>query len=143
MGFFSGLSVAYGFTHFNEKDARMYGLVLAYVKFGKIPTNRLLLLDAKSRPGILTDSHLRHVSLPGMGQSPRYLGWYVAGGLVSVALTSFPGSKLTLNQHTAALMLLPGTAFPTRLTAVGKRFCQDFLSSVGWLPSAVPPQEGL
>jgi hypothetical protein len=107
--------------------------VLANVTFGKIPINRLLVSDLTSRPGALTAliaiiavgiviavNQVRVIRKTGW--LPHYVGWYVGGGLVLVVLASLPGLTLRLHHYIIALMLLPSTAFPTRLSAIYQAF---------------------
>jgi hypothetical protein len=107
--------------------------VLANVTLDKIPINRLLVSDVKSRPGALTA--LIAIIAVGVvvalnqgrvirktGWLPCYVGWYVAGGLVLVVLAFLPGLTLRLHHYIIALIMLPGTAFPTRLSAIYQAF---------------------
>lgn len=107
--------------------------VLANVTFGKIPINRLLASDVKSRPGALTAliiivvvvlvialNQIRVIRKTGW--LPHYAGWYLAGGLVLLVLALLPGLTLRLHHYIVALILLPATAFPTRLSAIYQAF---------------------
>ena len=107
--------------------------VLANVTFGKLPLNRLLASDVKSRPGALTALIVIVVVVLTValnqarvirktGWLPHYLRWYFAGGLVLVVLALLPGLTLRLHHYIVALMLLPATAFPTRLSAIYQAF---------------------
>ena len=49
---------------------------------------------------------------------PRYVRWYVGGGLVLVVLAFLPGLTSELYHYTVALTLFPDTAFPTRLFVI-------------------------
>ena len=107
--------------------------VLANVTLGKIPIDRLLASDVSRRPGALTAliaiivvvvvvaiNQVRVIRKTGW--LPYYLGWYFAGGLVLLVLALLPGLTLRLHHYIVALMLLPATAFPTRLSAVYQAF---------------------
>ena len=107
--------------------------VLANVTFGKLPLNRLLASDVKSRPGALTALIVIVVLVLAValnqarvirktGWLPHYLRWYFAGGLVLVVFALLPGLTLRLHHYIVALMLLPATAFPTRLSAIYQAF---------------------
>ena len=121
--------------------------VLANVTFGKIPINRLLVSDIKSRPGALTALLILIVVVLVMilnqarvirktGWLPHYAGWYLAGGLVVLVLALLPGLTLRLHHYIVALMLLPVTAFPTRLSAVYQAFLLGLVvndgAAFGW-----------
>ena len=107
--------------------------VLANVTFSKLPINRLLASDVASRSGALTAliiiiivvvvialNQVRVIRKTGW--LPHYARWYVAGGLVLVVLAFLPGLTLRLHHYIIALVLLPATAFPTRLSAIYQAF---------------------
>lgn len=107
--------------------------VLANDTLGKIPINRLLVSDVARRPGAVTALIVVVVVVLAVvlnqarvirktGWLPHYLGWYFAGGLVLAVLASLPGLTLRLHHYIVALMLLPTTAFPTRLSAIYQAF---------------------
>ena len=121
--------------------------VLANVTFGKIPINRLLVSDIKSRPGALTAlliiiivilvivlNQLRVIRKTGW--LPHYVGWYFAGGLVMLVLALLPDLTLRLHHYIVALLLLPATAFPTRLSAIYQAFLLGLVvndgAAFGW-----------
>ncbi|KAI6031620.1 hypothetical protein BKA83DRAFT_4203028 [Pisolithus microcarpus] len=56
------------------------------------------------------------------GWLPWYLGWYVSGGLVALALAFLPGLQFRLHHYIISMALLPGTGFPTRLSAIYQGF---------------------
>lgn len=121
--------------------------VLANVTFNKIPINRLLASDIRSRPGALTALLIIVVIvlviivnqarvIRKTGWLPHYLGWYLAGGLVLLVLALLPGLTLRLHHYIVALVLLPSTAFPTRLSAVYQAFLLGLVvndgAAFGW-----------
>ena len=123
--------------------------VLANVTLGKIPINRLLVSDVTKRPGamaalmaiiavilVIAINQLRVIRKTGW--LPHYVGWYFAGGLVLVVLALLPGLTLRLHHYIIALILLPATAFPTRLSAVYQGFllglCVNGGAAFGWDP---------
>lgn len=121
--------------------------VLANVTFGKIPINRLLASDIKNRPGALTAlliivfvvlailfNQLRVIRKTGW--LPYYAGWYFVGGLVLLVLALIPTLTLRLHHYFVGLILLPVTAFPTRLSAVYQAFLLGLVvndgAAFGW-----------
>lgn len=107
--------------------------VLANITFGKLPINRLLASDVASRPGALTALIIIVIVVAAIalnqvrvirktGWLPHYVRWYVAGGLVLVVLAFLPSLTLRLHHYIIALILLPATAFPTRLSAIYQAF---------------------
>lgn len=121
--------------------------VLANITFGKIPINRLLVSDIKSRPGALTALLIVVVVvlviilnqvrvIRKTGWLPYYAGWYLAGGLVVLVLALIPGLTLRLHHYIVGLILLPVTAFPTRLSAVYQAFLLGLVvndgAAFGW-----------
>ena len=107
--------------------------VLANITLGKIPINRLLVSDVKNRPGALTALIIIVVVLLVVilnqiriirktGWLPHYAAWYFAGGLLLLVLALLPSLTLRLHHYIVALMLLPVTGFPTRLSAIYQAF---------------------
>lgn len=107
--------------------------VLANVTLDKIPINRLLVSDVTGRPGALTALIVIIIVvlvivlnqarvIRKTGWLPHYARWYVAGGLVLLVLAFLPGLTLRLHHYIIALVLLPVTAFPTRLSAIYQAF---------------------
>jgi len=107
--------------------------VLADATFDKIPIDRLLVSDIRRRPGALTAllivvavmlviilNQIRVIRKTGW--LPHYAGWCLAGGLVLLVLALLPGLTLRLHHYFIALLLLPVTAFPTRLSAIYQAF---------------------
>ena len=56
------------------------------------------------------------------GWLPTYLSYYALGGAVLLILSQLPGLSLRLHHYIIAIVLLPGTAFPTRLSAIYQAF---------------------
>ncbi|KAI0800865.1 hypothetical protein C8Q74DRAFT_1192364 [Fomes fomentarius] len=107
--------------------------VLTNITLDKIPIDRLVASDITSRPGGLTALIIILVILLVIvvnqirvirktGWLPWYLGWYVAGGLVTLVLSQLPGLELRLHHYVLSMVLIPGTGFPTRLSAVYQGF---------------------
>ena len=107
--------------------------VLTNLTMDKIPIDRLVASDISSRPGALTAliiivlillvivlNQVRVIRKTGW--LPWYLGWYIAGGLVTLVLALLPGLELRLHHYILAMVLIPGTGFPTRLSAIYQGF---------------------
>ena len=107
--------------------------VLLNVVFDKVPIDRLTASDIRQRPGSLVAviiiviivffiavNQVRIIRKTGW--LPHYLGWYIIGGLVILILSQLPGLQLRLHHYIIALALVPGTAFPTRLSAIYQSF---------------------
>ncbi|KAF9056516.1 LCCL domain-containing protein [Panaeolus papilionaceus] len=103
--------------------------VLNNLTFDKLPLSRLTASDINKRNGavatlvvliivvaICAINQIRVVRKTGW--LPYYLGWYIAGGLVTLVLALLPGLELRLHHYIIPMILLPGTAFPTRLSAI-------------------------
>ena len=97
--------------------------------FEQLPLSRLLVSDLKKRSGAIATLVVGLVVIISLiinqlrvirktGWLPYYLGWYVAGGLVMLVLALLPGLTLRLHHYIVAVMILPVTAFPTRLSAL-------------------------
>lgn len=107
--------------------------VLANIVFAKLPIDRLLASDINSRRGALTAAIVIALLvlciivnqvrvIRKTGWLPRYLAWYVIGGLVVLVLSQLPGLQFRLHHYIAAIALVPVTAFPTRLSAIYQAF---------------------
>ncbi|OJT02997.1 hypothetical protein TRAPUB_6340 [Trametes pubescens] len=107
--------------------------VLTNLTTDKIPIDRLTASDISSRPGALTAliiivliilviaiNQVRVIRKTGW--LPWYLGWYIAGGLVVLVLSQLPGLEFRLHHYILAMVLMPGTGFPTRLSAIYQGF---------------------
>lgn len=97
-----------------------------------IPVDRLVGSDLK-RPGAVTAVIVIGLLLVAIivnqiriirqtGWLPRYLAYYVTGGLVLLVLALLPGLTLRLHHYFFAILLISGTAFPTRLSAIYQAF---------------------
>ncbi|PFH54798.1 hypothetical protein AMATHDRAFT_331 [Amanita thiersii Skay4041] len=102
--------------------------VLNNLTFDKIPISRLTSSDLAKRNGaitalvviliiltILVINQIRVVRKTGW--LPYYLGWYVLGGLTVMVIALLPGLQLRIHHYILAIILIPGTGFPTRLCA--------------------------
>lgn len=56
------------------------------------------------------------------GWLPYYAGWYIVGGLTTMVLALLPGLSFRLHHYVLAMVLIPGTGFPTRLSAIYQGF---------------------
>ncbi|KAH8102430.1 hypothetical protein BXZ70DRAFT_928537 [Cristinia sonorae] len=103
--------------------------VLSNVVFDKIPISRLTASDITQRKGgiiafviiliVLVCIAVNQVRvIRKTGWLPYYLRWYIIGGLVILVLSQLPGLELRLHHYIFATALMPGTAFPTRLSAI-------------------------
>ncbi|KAH9837151.1 uncharacterized protein C8Q71DRAFT_706978 [Rhodofomes roseus] len=107
--------------------------VLTNITMDKIPINRLVASDLSQQPGAITAliviiiivlviviNQVRVIRKTGW--LPHYLGWYVAGGLVTMIIALLPGLEFRLHHYIISMVLIPGTAFPTRLSAIYQGF---------------------
>ena len=103
--------------------------VLNNLTLDQLPIDRLLASDINSRPGALVTLIVAVIILliiivnqvrviRKTGWLSYYLFWYIAGGLIVLVLSQLPGLTLRLHHYFVAMILLPVTAFPTRLSAV-------------------------
>lgn len=104
--------------------------VLSYITLeAAIPINRLTSSDLNKRSGAITAlvviviivvvlvlNQVRVIRKTGW--LPYYAGWYVVGGLVVLVLALLPGLEIRVHHYIIAMVLIPGTAFPTRLSAI-------------------------
>ncbi|KAG8807504.1 hypothetical protein FRC17_004428 [Serendipita sp. 399] len=108
--------------------------VLFNVVVAGIPIDRLVGSDIADRPGALTAliicclvasvlvfNQLRVIRKTGW--LPFYLKWYALGGLALLVLGLLPGLDFRLHHYFAAMLVIPLTAFPTRLSAIYQAFC--------------------
>lgn len=99
----------------------------------KIPIDRLLASDISQRPGAVTAlvvivivlaiiivNQLRVIRKTGW--LPYYLAGYIVVGLIILVLALLPGLQFRLHHYFAAILLIPLTAFPTRLSAIYQAF---------------------
>lgn len=107
--------------------------VLTNLTTALIPINRLTAQDITQQPGglvsliiivlvllVIAINQMRVIRKT--GYLPYYLGWYVAGGLVTLVLGLLPGLQLRLHHYIISMALFPGTGFPTRLSAIYQGF---------------------
>jgi len=107
--------------------------VLTNLTTDKIPISRLTASDLSKRSGAITAlvviivivaiivvNQIRVIRKTGW--LPHYLGWYILGGLVTLVISQLPGLQLRLHHYILAMVLIPGTAFPTRLSAIYQGF---------------------
>lgn len=103
--------------------------VLNNLTFDRLPIDRLMMSDITARPGglaallgivvVLAAIVLNQVRvIRRAGWLPYYLGWYIAGASVTLVLALLPSLNLRIHHYVFAMMFIPGTAFPTRLSAV-------------------------
>lgn len=103
--------------------------VLSNLIFDKIPISRLTSSDLHKRSGaiaalliiilvvfVIAVNQVRVIRKTGW--LPFYLKWYILGGLVVLVLALLPGLQLRVHHYITAMVLIPGTAFPTRLSAM-------------------------
>jgi hypothetical protein len=107
--------------------------ILSNLTLEKIPISRLYAPDITKRAGagaalaiiivVLFFVALNQLRIMRKtGWLPHYLRWYITGGLVVLVLSQLPGLELRLHHYIIAMVLIPGTAFPTRLCAIYQGF---------------------
>lgn len=103
--------------------------VLANITFELIPFSELTAHDIKQRAGsgtalaiIIVVVFVCVVNQCRVGRKTGYLSyyiaWYIAGGLITLVLALMPGLEFTLHHYFAAMIIMPATGFPTRLSAI-------------------------
>lgn len=108
--------------------------VLYNITTEEIPIDRLLASDIAQRPGALTALIIITIVLlviivnqarvmRNSGWLPFYLWRYLVTGLIFLVMALLPGLVFRLHHYIAAMLLLPLTAFPTRLSAIYQAFC--------------------
>lgn len=98
-----------------------------------IPIDRLVASDLNQRPGaivalvicvvviaVLVINQIRVVRKTGW--IPYYLKWYLLAALSVLVLAFLPGLQFRLHHYFAAILIIPITAFPTRLSAIYQAF---------------------
>lgn len=101
--------------------------ILSNLTFDKVPIDRLTAADIRKRAGAVTALIIIVVIvffavlnqarlLRKTGWFLHYLGWYMSGGLVSIVLAFLPGLQFRLHHYILAMVLMPVTALPTRLS---------------------------
>lgn len=107
--------------------------VLANLTTDKIPISRLTASDLTKRSGAITALSIIVVIVAIMvinqirvirktGWLPYYAGWYILGGLVTLVISQLPGLGLRLHHYILSMALMPGTGFPTKLSAIYQGF---------------------
>lgn len=107
--------------------------VLTNITFDKIPIDRLTASDLHRMSAAITALVIILVVLVAIvinqvriirktGWLPYYLGWYVLGGLITLVIALLPGLQFRLHHYIIAMALMPGTAWPTRLSAIYQGF---------------------
>ncbi|THH06945.1 hypothetical protein EW145_g3726 [Phellinidium pouzarii] len=107
--------------------------VLLNIVTEKMPIDRLVASDIDGNKGALTAVIILVVIvfvivinqirvIRKTGWLPHYLAWYIAGGLVALVLSQLPGLQLRLHHYIFAMVMIPGTGFPTRLSAIYQSF---------------------
>ncbi|KAF8640776.1 hypothetical protein AX17_000426 [Amanita inopinata Kibby_2008] len=102
--------------------------ILNNLTFDRIPISRLTSSDLAKRSGAITSLIIILIILTIIvinqirvvrktGWLPYYAGWYILGGLVILVIALLPGLQLRIHHYILAMILMPGTAFPTRLSA--------------------------
>lgn len=107
--------------------------VLTNLTTDKIPINRLTATDISERPGgtiaftiiilivfVFVLNQIRVIRKTGW--LPWYFGWYVTGGLAVLVFAFLPGLQFRLHHYIISMVLLPGTGFPTRPSAIYQGF---------------------
>jgi hypothetical protein len=107
--------------------------VLTNLTTDKIPISRLTASDLSKRSGaipalviivvivaIMAINQIRVIRKTGW--LPYYAGWYILGGLVTLVVSQLPGLQLRLHHYIISMVLMPGTGFPTRLSAIYQGF---------------------
>ncbi|KAL6302145.1 hypothetical protein BKA93DRAFT_900915 [Sparassis latifolia] len=107
--------------------------VLTNITTDKIPINTLTATTLRTEPGAIPALVIILVILLCIvinqvrvirktGWLPYYLGWYVTGGLTALVVALLPGLQFRLHHYILAMVLIPGTAWPTRASAVYQGF---------------------
>ena len=107
--------------------------VLLNIVTEKIPLDRLVASDIEDTPGALTALIIIIIVVIAIvinqmrvirktGWLPWYLAWYIIGGLVVLVLAMLPGLTFRLHHYIFAMILIPGTFVPTRLSAIYQAF---------------------
>jgi hypothetical protein len=107
--------------------------VLANLTTEKIPIDRLTAQDITQQRGglvsfiiiilvllVIVINQVRVIRKTGW--LPYYLGWYTLGGLVTLVFALLPTLNLRIHHYIIGIVLMPGTAFPTRLSAIYQGF---------------------
>ncbi|KAJ7654964.1 hypothetical protein DFH06DRAFT_485784 [Mycena polygramma] len=107
--------------------------VLAGQTTDRLPLERLTASDLTKRSGAITTLVVIVLIIAAIainqlrvfrktGWLPYYLGWYALGGLVVIVLSQLPGLTLRIHHYFLALVLMPGTGLPTRVSAMAQGY---------------------
>ena len=101
--------------------------VLLDVVFKNVPLQRLVAHDIAQQPGSLVAlivvlviaiivgvNQIRVIRAAGC--LPRYLAWYVVGGVLIALGTAVPGEGVRIHHYIIGLAFLPACGFPTRIS---------------------------
>ncbi|KAG9017895.1 hypothetical protein FRB95_012793 [Tulasnella sp. JGI-2019a] len=103
---------------------------LTNVVTARLPLDRLVVSDLNQQPGALATVIVIVLVVAAIafhqvvwvirktGWLPRYIMYYGIGGAVLLVLSQLPGLTLRIHHYFYPIMLIPGTAFPARLSAV-------------------------
>jgi len=107
--------------------------VLINIVTNKLTIDRLVASDIAARPGALTAliiivilvlvlvlNQVRVIRYTGL--LPTYLAYYITGGLVILVISLLPGLTFRLHHYVFAILLIPGTFTPTRISAIIQAF---------------------
>lgn len=103
--------------------------LLNNLTFDKLPLSRLTSSDIHKRSGAVTTLVVMLVIIIVLavnqirvirktGWLPYYAAWYILGGFIILVLALLPGLSLRLHHYIVPMLILPGTAFPTKLSAI-------------------------
>lgn len=103
--------------------------LLNNLTFDKLPLSRLTSSDIHKRAGAATTLVVMLVIITVLainqirvirktGWLPYYAAWYILGGFITLVLALLPGLSLRLHHYIVPMLILPGTAFPTKLSAI-------------------------
>lgn len=130
--------------------------VLNNLTFDKLPLSRLTSSDLSKRSGAVATlvvilvivvacviNQIRVIRKTGW--LPHYLMWYIFGGLVIMVLALLPGLSLRLHHYIIPMLVIPGTAFPTRLSAIYQGLMLGFflngVAAFGFAPIVQTPDD--
>ncbi|KAF7339605.1 LCCL domain-containing protein [Mycena sanguinolenta] len=99
----------------------------------RLPLERLTASDLKKRSGAITTLVVIVIIIAAIainqirvfrktGWLPYYLGWYALGGLITIVLSQLPGLTLRIHHYILAMVLVAGTALPTRVSAMAQGY---------------------
>ncbi|KAK7064353.1 LCCL domain-containing protein [Favolaschia claudopus] len=107
--------------------------ILAGQTTDRLPLQRLTASDLTKRSGAITTLVVIVLIIAAVavnqlrvfrktGWLPYYLGWYLIGGLVVLVLSQLPGLSLRIHHYFLAIILMPGTGLPTRVSAIAQGY---------------------